>query len=256
MLTFRYNTTDSTNTRAAVLAAMNPGRPLLVSAHAQTAGRGRTGRRWQSPVGGAWFSLALPADRAFQNVQAAPLIAGLAVHETLCDLLGGHDADALRIKWPNDLLLHGRKIAGILCEQHLTARPAIIVGVGINANVDPASLDPRNLRRPAASLADRVGCRVDVRRLVDHAAARICAEFDGLARRGLDVDTRMRLRRRLAWLGDPVRVRHQHVNLIGRVIGIDRRGRLTLATDHGPFACVAGEIEQLEPVSSETAPMP
>ena len=130
--------TTSTNDRARALALAGAPHGTLVTAGSQSAGRGRQGRAWVAPPGRALLlSLLL---RAYDPL--LPLRAGLAV----ADLAGG----AARVKWPNDVLLDGRKLAGILVE----ARPHegwAVLGVGVNVAVDLADLPP-DVRAEAATL--------------------------------------------------------------------------------------------------------
>jgi BirA family transcriptional regulator, biotin operon repressor / biotin---[acetyl-CoA-carboxylase] ligase len=130
--------TSSTNDRARALAAAGAPHGTLVTAGEQTAGRGRQGRTWAAPAGSALLcSLLL---RHYDPL--LPLRAGLAV----ADLAG---AGAL-VKWPNDVLLDGRKLAGILVE----ARPQdgwAVLGIGVNVAVDPRDLPPE-VRDRAATL--------------------------------------------------------------------------------------------------------
>ncbi len=122
------DTVDSTNTYA--LNAARPG--LLVTARSQTEGRGRQGRRWFSPpTGNIYMTLTLPAPDP-----RLCLVAGAAVRETLAGLLGGVE---VRIKWPNDILILGRKVCGILCEAR-GGVAALGIGVNVNQSEWPAEL--------------------------------------------------------------------------------------------------------------------
>src|SRR5215217_9404182 len=130
--------TTSTNDRARALAAGGAPHGTLVTAGAQTAGRGRQGRTWSAPPGRALLLSLLLRDYDV----LLPLRAGLAV----ADLAG----DAALVKWPNDVLLDGRKLAGVLVE----ARPRegwAVLGVGVNVAVDVADLPPA-VRGRAATL--------------------------------------------------------------------------------------------------------
>jgi BirA family biotin operon repressor/biotin-[acetyl-CoA-carboxylase] ligase len=130
--------TTSTNDRARELAAAGAPHGTLVSAGAQRAGRGRQGRSWAAPPGRALLlSLVL---RAYDPL--LPLRAGLAV----ADLAG---ADAL-VKWPNDVLVDGRKLAGVLVEARLPEAWAVL-GIGVNVAVELADLPP-DVRESAATL--------------------------------------------------------------------------------------------------------
>jgi BirA family biotin operon repressor/biotin-[acetyl-CoA-carboxylase] ligase len=130
--------TSSTNDRARALAAAGAPHGTLVTAAEQSAGRGRQGRAWAAPPGSALLCSLLLRDYD----PLLPLRAGLAV----ADVAG----DAARVKWPNDVLLDGRKLAGILVE----ARPQdgwAVLGIGVNVAVELADLPP-DLRDRAATL--------------------------------------------------------------------------------------------------------
>lgn len=128
----------STSDRARALAAAGAPHGTLVTAGLQTAGRGRQGRAWTAPAGRALLlSLVVRSPPAL-----LPLRAGLAV----ADLAGA----AARVKWPNDVLLDGRKVAGVLVEGRPQAGWAV-VGIGVNAAVDPAQLEP-GVRERAGTL--------------------------------------------------------------------------------------------------------
>ena len=135
--------TSSTNDRARELAAAGAPHGTLVTAGDQTAGRGRQGRTWSAPPGRALLCSLLLRD----HDALLPLRAGLAV----ADLAG----DAALVKWPNDVLLGGRKLAGILVE----ARPHdgwAVLGIGVNVAIDPADLPP-DVRARAATLGRSPG---------------------------------------------------------------------------------------------------
>lgn len=144
----------------------------MVSAITQTKSRGSHGRSWQSPPGGAWFSLAVPM---VKPQAATPIVVGEALLVAL-----GRYTPGLTLKHPNDILHRGRKLAGILCEQTLAAGRSpenqppttVVVGVGINANFPAARLGD-NLRTPPTSLQDILGHDVDLRKLIDNAAGAI-----------------------------------------------------------------------------------
>jgi BirA family transcriptional regulator, biotin operon repressor / biotin---[acetyl-CoA-carboxylase] ligase len=131
--------TGSTNDRARALAAAGAAHGTLVTAGEQTAGRGRQGRGWATPPG-----TAIAASLVLRRHDALlPLRAGLAV----ADVAG----PGARVKWPNDVLLDGRKVAGVLAE----GRPQegwAVLGIGVNVALDPAELPP-----DAAAVAGTLG---------------------------------------------------------------------------------------------------
>lgn len=110
----------------------------VVIAEVQTAGRGRLGREWLSPAGGIWMSIVLKPRAAPSEAFRYTMAASVAVCRSL---MGLYNLDA-RIKWPNDVLVNGRKICGILTEisAELDVINYIILGIGINANMDASSL--------------------------------------------------------------------------------------------------------------------
>jgi BirA family biotin operon repressor/biotin-[acetyl-CoA-carboxylase] ligase len=117
----------STNT---ILLAGDLERPVLLAADEQSAGRGRRGRRWHSPAGtGVLFSLALPMRRPVRELGGLSIVAGLAAVRALRAL----GAAEVALRWPNDLLLHGAKLGGILVETRARgAGSAAVVGIGVN----------------------------------------------------------------------------------------------------------------------------
>ena len=209
--------TTSTNDRARALAVAGAPDGTLVTAAAQTAGRGRQGRTWSAPPGRALLmSLVLRApDRML------PLAAAVAVAEAA----GPHAA----IKWPNDVLLGGRKLAGILAE----ARPQdgwAVLGIGLNVAVRMDELPPE-LRATAATLGLEP-------RDVEAVLGRVLAALQrtmALDRQALLAAWRARdalLGREVAWAGGS-----------GRAAGIDGDGRLVVELpDGGRTALESGEV--------------
>ena len=200
-------TTGSTNDRARALAAAGAPHGTLVTTGEQTAGRGRQGRTWLAPAGQALLlSLVLRDPDAL-----LPLRAGLAV----ADVAGA----AARVKWPNDVLLDGRKLAGILVE----ARPQdgwAVLGIGLNAAVDLAAL-PAEVRARAATLG----------RPPEAALAELLPALERRLAEPAD-RTLAALRERDALLGAPVRWEGGE----GTGAGIADDGALLVRTDDGLLA--------------------
>jgi BirA family biotin operon repressor/biotin-[acetyl-CoA-carboxylase] ligase len=140
---------DSTNSLAAAAAAEAPHGSVWL-AEEQRRGRGRQGRRWSCPAhGGLLFSLLLrPATAAAERAQLLPLAAALGV----CEGLRRSTRRDVRVKWPNDLVVGGQKLGGILVEARLADRPYAIVGCGINVRVDAELLRREGI--PQASSLD------------------------------------------------------------------------------------------------------
>jgi BirA family biotin operon repressor/biotin-[acetyl-CoA-carboxylase] ligase len=129
-----HETIDSTNAEAMRVANSDAELPCLVLAEQQTAGRGRRGRHWVSPFAeNLYYSLALRMDGGTRRLDGLSLLVGLAVVDTLREL----GIDTAGLKWPNDILVGGKKLAGVLLE--ITGDPAnvchVIIGIGINVNM-------------------------------------------------------------------------------------------------------------------------
>jgi BirA family transcriptional regulator, biotin operon repressor / biotin---[acetyl-CoA-carboxylase] ligase len=139
-----YAEVTSTNLVAAGFEAWH-----AVRADTQSAGRGRFQRRWISDAGGLWLSAVLPCDTHSQQWRVLPLAIGVAA----CDTLRSLSVSSLRLRWPNDVLVQDRKLAGLLIEQF---RPGLAVaGIGINVTNHPDASDPA-LAGQVARLADLV----------------------------------------------------------------------------------------------------
>ena len=160
-----FTETDSTNAQALVRARQPMERPLAVLAERQTAGRGRRGRAWQSPLGrNLYLSLAVPFPFGGSGLEGLSLVAGLAVASAL-DRLGL--PQPVGLKWPNDLWIGGRKVGGILIELagDLDAASVAVIGVGLNLAPLPdqaaAAVD-----QPWTDLESELGARPARNRLV------------------------------------------------------------------------------------------
>jgi len=232
-----HDTLASTNELAMQLAEIQVPEGTVVVAEEQTAGRGRRGRAWVSPRGGVWLSVIL---RPRLPLAQLPLV-GLAAAVAVVRAIRAITRLAARVKWPNDVLLDGAKVAGILTE----AGPEgawIVVGVGINANVAPAEL-PQDPRQPAASLADRAGAPVDRGEL----ARAFLRELDGAY--AILEDTAGPARVLRSWretadtLGRTVRVEGPGQVLDGVAVDVDDLGALLVRTADGVLErVVAGEV--------------
>lgn len=247
--------TDSTNAHARRLIESDAPalRPLVVSADVQTAGRGRLGRAWASPFGGVWMTIALPdaAQRPLdaQPHAALPLIVALAAHDVVASLCRDYGRDELvprlEIKWPNDLLLDGAKLAGVLCERLTHAGNAwTIIGVGLNADIDPEDLAITD--RPVTTL--RAALRAPMRdlwQLREQLAAGVLARAARLRIDGFTATDARDLSRRLAYRGRAVRVGphdQPEAGRLGRVLGVAPGGGLLLDTPEGAITAVSGEL--------------
>jgi len=222
--------TDSTNRIAMEMAENGAPHGTVVVADAQTAGRGRMGRRWVSPAGkNLYVSLLLRPSVPAADAPRLALVAGVALADTV-EAMGV----TASLKWPNDLYCGGRKAAGILAE--MASDPGgvrhVVIGVGLNVNMEEADFPP-DLRDAATSLRIRAGRtfrRADVlARLLDAFGTRY-AEFIGggfsTLRDGWDRRDFLRGRR--------VLLRRQGGEGWGTADGLDTAGALRFLPDGGP----------------------
>ncbi len=232
--------TGSTNDDARALAREGAADGTVVLASHQTAGRGRLGRDWASPAGGAYFSAVVRPGVGLAEVSALSLVVGLGVARGLAAL--GIDS---RLKWPNDVLLDDGKVAGVLLEMAAEADAVewVVVGVGLNVRRDSTSPSVET----AAYLSD---VREDVRiasavaAVLDGIAA-VYAEWlaEGFGALCAEYESRSSL------MGEAVTVRDRDgtVRGSGVVNGVDSGGRLRLAGPDGEVAIAAGEVTLRQP---------
>lgn len=153
----------STNDIAKELADYGAVEGTVVVAETQTAGHGRLGREWVSPKGGLWFSVVLRPELKPAEAVGLVFVSSLAVAEALRQL---YHLEA-ETKWPNDVLVSGRKVCGILTEMNTTDEKVnyVIAGVGVNANFNVAKVFPEELRNTATSLENALGRKVKLEEL-------------------------------------------------------------------------------------------
>ncbi|HEX2055080.1 MAG TPA: biotin--[acetyl-CoA-carboxylase] ligase [Nitrospiraceae bacterium] len=174
-----HESLPSTNTTAITLAQEGARHGTLVLADAQTAGRGRRGRLWHSPPGRNVYCstiLRLPPSQA-EYLTIIPLASALAVADAIADLT----AVQCRLKWPNDVLIRNKKVAGFLCESvGGQSESIVIVGIGINVNSRPDDF-PDDTRAMAMTLLSELGRPVDRSGLVSTLMNRLEERTDGVS---------------------------------------------------------------------------
>ena len=229
----RLGVVDSTQDVALALAEAGAVDGTVVVANSQRAGRGRQGRPWRDEPGASLLCSILIRPRlAPLRWPLLSLVAGVAVAHALERATGV----AARLKWPNDVVVDGRKLAGILLESRVTAPPTVVVGIGINV---AQARFPAELAVTATSVRLVTGRRVDREALL----GAVLEEFD--AWRGqLERDGFARIRdawkARSVTLGTAVRV----AGVTGRAVDLDEDGALVV--DEGPrrHRVVAGELAE------------
>ena len=228
---------DSTNDDAARLARAGARHGTVVIARAQRAGRGRDGREWASPRdAGLYLSAVIRPPMALVDVPPVTLAIGVG----LCDAARAVGAK-VTLKWPNDALVHGKKLAGVLVEAHSQGSrlDAIIVGIGVNL---AASGLPPQLAATAIALDQAVGAAVDREVFVELLLAHVERWVDRYIASGL-VAIAPAWHDRMA-AGIAARARVDGAELSGEVAGLDGDGALLLRDDLGRLHRVrSGDVE-------------
>ena len=233
---------DSTNTDVRARARQGAPAGLVVVADHQTAGRGRLDRRWESPPGANLLASVLlrPSCGAEDMYLGAGAVA-LAGADACREVAGVEPT----LKWPNDLLLDGSKLAGVLAEAEFDGPSvsALVVGIGINV----AWPGPPDVHGTCLDTARLSGAPVDRRALLDHLLEALeprCALLeDGAGRRALAEQ----VRRLCTTLGQQVRVDLVGEVVTGRAVSIDDVGRLVVETAGAARTISAGDVVHLRP---------
>ncbi len=158
-----FNEVMSTNTLAKFLSMNGVGNGAVVISEKQTKARGRSGKNWESPLGGVWLSIILNPNVDHSKIPLITLATGVAVENTL-KRIGVENAE---IKWPNDILIQDKKVCGILTEAitSFNTIESIIIGVGIDANITIENF-PKELQENMTTLNDEIGKKVDENLLI------------------------------------------------------------------------------------------
>lgn len=246
-----HDAVGSTNALALERARAGDRGPLWIVAREQTSGRGRRGRAWATPPGNLAATLLLTVDRDLKTAATLGFVAGLALADALdavCpgaaiavapDGGSGTGGDRFELKWPNDVLARGAKLAGILLESAMMThgRAAIAVGIGVNVEAYPDGLP-----YPATSLR-ALGARADAETLflaLSDAWSDAIAEWD--EGRGID-RIRRRWLARAAGLGGEVAVRQDGAVIRGVFETIDEDCRFVIrGTDGNRVRIAAGDV--------------
>jgi BirA family biotin operon repressor/biotin-[acetyl-CoA-carboxylase] ligase len=220
-----FATIDSTNEEARRLAERGEAGPVWILADIQTAGRGRRGRAWDSPTGNLAATLFLRPGKSAADCAQLSFVAALAVSDAIAELAAGID---VRLKWPNDVLANGRKIAGILLESASAGgeKPSwLAVGIGVNL-----ARFPEQTEFPATSLAALGAKAPSAEDFLTALAAEFAKWYEAWSRRGF-AEIRDAWLARAAGLGTRIRARLQNEEIFGVFEGIDDHGALILRTD-------------------------
>ncbi len=217
----------STNDEAKRLAVAGAAAGLVVTAERQTAGRGRQGHAWESPSGNLYLSLLLRPDISPVRAGEATFVLALALAKALAQFLPPERE--LRCKWPNDILIDGRKVSGILLESSSvgTTLDWLVAGIGINLVHHPA-----DARWPATDLAAAGASGIDFETGLEAVLRAIAERQAQWLARGFGAMV-------AAWnsiayaMGETVEIDQGAARHRGRLLGIDGQGALMLETSPG-----------------------
>jgi BirA family biotin operon repressor/biotin-[acetyl-CoA-carboxylase] ligase len=227
---------DSTNEEALRRARSGAPEGTIVWAREQTGGRGRRGRSWSSPPGNLYTSVLLRPEVPPSEAAQLGFVATVALAETLKGCLPGERC--LQCKWPNDLLIEGAKVAGILLEAEASGRnvEAVVLGMGINLASHPADTP-----YPATSL-QAAGASISVEALLRSLAESLERWYRHWQEAGF-APVRARWLDFAAGLGEAVEVRLERATLKGRFAALDPSGALDLElADGGHRLVTAGDV--------------
>lgn len=220
----------STSDWAKKLAKMGAEEGTVAVAQTQTGGRGRLGREWISPRGGLWFSIVLRPDQKASEAAKLVFVAGLAAAEVL------HEQHGLRTKtkWPNDVLVNGKKICGILAEMNTKGETVnyVILGVGVNADFSAKQVLPESVKTTATSLEDELGRKIRLEGLLKALLEKMESIYDRYLETGF-VPLLERWKRYAGFLGHRVLVTDQNERLNGLALDVDLEGALILKLEDG-----------------------
>lgn len=234
-----FEVTDSTNQRIYDFAEKGREEGLLAVAEEQTGGKGRRGRSWVSPPGtGIWMSLLLRPKVEPQKASMVTIVAALAMTKAMEKITGME----IRIKWPNDVVLNGKKVCGILTEMsaELEEIHYIIVGIGIDANTESF---PEDIQDRATSIYLESGKKVERAAFI----AEFCVRFEQYYERFLEMGNLAFLKEEyeayLINIGREVKIIKKKEERIRKALGINELGELIVAKSDGTTEIIfSGEV--------------
>tara|TARA_Y100001934_G_scaffold189847_1_gene223798 strand:- start:5525 stop:6499 length:975 start_codon:yes stop_codon:yes gene_type:complete len=232
-----FNKTASTNDIVEKIARDGAPEGVVVFAETQTRGRGRMGRRWVSPAKkGLWFSILLRPNLRTESATQITVSTATALARAISSVIDRK----VEIKWPNDLLIDGKKIAGILTEMsaELDGIKYLVVGIGVDVNLSASELPPEllgiatSLRMVAGKKIDRPALAARMLEELDHDYSRIVAgQFRELAEEWEN---------QCVTLGKNVSISIGDQRISGRAESLDVDGSLMVRTSHGRLERIIG----------------
>lgn len=236
---FYFDTLASTNLQAKLSAENGAGEGTLIVADMQTAGRGRKGRSWSSPAGtNLYFTLILRPDFGAEPVSAVTLVMGIAVAEGIRKTCGAEAG----IKWPNDIVVNGKKVCGILAEMSVEREYVHYAVIGVGINVGQQEFPPE-IRETAASLCQECGRIVSRGELILNVMKAFEDNYKVFRNSRSLAGLTEKYEKLLVNKGRQVRVLDPKGEFQGLAKGINEKGELLVEREDGTVTAVfAGEV--------------
>jgi BirA family biotin operon repressor/biotin-[acetyl-CoA-carboxylase] ligase len=214
----------STNDLAKSLANDGEEEGLVVTAKTQLAGRGRMGRSWSSPEGGLYLSVILRPNVPVEDMLRMTVLACVPVAETIEEASGCKTT----VKWPNDVEIGGRKVAGLLAESASKGGDIayMVLGIGVNLNVEPSSLGVPE----ATSVSKCAGKQLDQEAFLNLLLYRLDTFYAAFLKGTFEMAD---YTKRSSTIGEEIEAESDGARIIGRATGVDATGALTILTPEG-----------------------
>lgn len=239
---YSYRKVGSTNLLGFRLAENEAEEGTVIVADEQSKGKGRMGRSWYSPPGlGIWMSLILRPDIPPFKAPGLSICAGLALAQAILEMTGIE----AKIKWPNDCLISGKKVGGILLElsAELDRINFVIVGIGVNVNHSPKDF-PKNLTQTATSIKIKLGKKISRLALLTSFLEKFEKIYSDFKKNGLSPQREM-IKSFSSLLGKKVSLKFGKEKIEGVAENIDENGSLVVKTKKGKKVVTAGEVTVL-----------
>ncbi len=234
---FTYDSIDSTNTCAKTLASTGAEEGTVIIAEYQTAGRGRLGRIWQSePGNNVLFSVIIRPKLEINKIGLLPFFAAVGAAQALETVTGTR----FECKWPNDILLNGKKCCGILLESSFQHNVLDYAVIGIGVNVNQKTFDGDLINR-ATSLSQEFGREFDRREVFHHIMKSLELLYSEV-KNGNFMSTLNEWKSRTTIFGNQVAINQAGERLHGRAIALSADGGLVIETPEGRKICYAGDV--------------
>ena len=235
-----YDSIGSTNSKAKELAELGKEHGTVVISEEQTAGRGRLGRSWVSPkYKGIWMSMILRPNIITENISQITLLGAAAVQKAIMKM-----GINTKIKWPNDIVLNGRKICGILTEMsgevdHINY---LVMGIGINVNFEEEDF-PEELKDIATSLTLESGKYIDRKILISNVLNTFEVLYNDFVKNGDIAETIDICRKNSILIGKEIQLVNRGKVTTAKAIDISDQGELVIENCHGSIEnIVSGEV--------------